>query len=237
MSDFMLIVTEDERAHESEDPKAMAALIEKRAAFAERARESGILGDAGRFRPSREGKRVRRRGDRVDVIDGPFTDDGRALAAYYCVQAESAEAAAKIAADCPVLAGDEVDVRPIMKGSVDVDKDSKPGKIFAFGVLGSAETEESWVATMDRIEADSQSMAPLPGRCGGVRLMPPKTGRRVATDGGRRAIFDGPFLESKEVIGGVMFARMTSIEEAVRWATETPFIARGTAEIRELWRS
>jgi hypothetical protein len=90
---------------------------------------------------------------------------------------------------------------------------------------------------MDRIEADSQSMSPLPGRCGGVRLMPPKTGRRVATDGGRRAIFDGPFLESKEVIGGVMFARMTSIEEAVRWATGTPSIAHGVLEIRELWRS
>jgi hypothetical protein len=237
MSDFMLIVMEDERAHASEGPKAAATLIEKRAAFVEGARKSGVLADAGRFRLSGEGKRVRRHGDRADVIDGPFAEDGRAVAAYYCVRAESADAAAKIAADCPVLPSDDVDVRPIMKGSVDADKESKPGKIFAFGVMGKADTEEAWVAIMDRIDAESQSLSPVPGRCGGVRLMPPKTGRRVATDRGRRAIFDGPFLESKEVIGGVFFARMTSIEEAVRWASETPYIAHGALEIRELWRS
>jgi hypothetical protein len=237
VGDFMLLLMEDEGAHAAEDPKAVARLIEKRAAFVEGARRSGVLADAARFRPSKEGKRVRRQGGRAEVVDGPFADDGRALAGYCCVRADGAEAAAAIAAGCPVLPADVVDVRPIMKGSIDADKESKPGKIFAFGVTGSADTEEAWVAIMDRIDAESHSVSPVPGRCGGVRLMPPKTGRRVATEGGRRAIFDGPFLESKEVVGGIFFARMASIEDAVRWASETPYIAFGTLEIRELWRS
>jgi hypothetical protein len=238
MADFMLIVTEDERAHAAEDPSAVATLIAKRAAFADGARSRGALADAGRLRPSKDGKRVRRTSAGVEVTDGPFGSDGRALAAYYWVKAESADAAAAIAAECPVLPGDEIEVRPIMKGEPDADKESKPGKIFGFGVLGSAASETEWVHIMDRIDAASKDH-PLPktARCGGLRLMPPKTGRRVATDGGRRAIFDGPFLESKEVIGGIFFLRMTNIEEAVRWASDTPFVALGTLEIRELWRS
>jgi len=31
--------------------------------------------------------------------------------------------------------------------------------------------------------------------------------------------------------------RMTSIEDAVRWAAETPFVVHGALEIRELWRT
>jgi hypothetical protein len=52
-----------------------------------------------------------------------------------------------------------------------------------------------------------------------------------------QATFDGPFLESKEVIGGLFFLRMTRIEDAVRWAGETPFVLYGALEIRELWRT
>lgn len=235
MSDFMLMVTEDEAAHASSTPQAAAALIAKQAAFADGVRRSGKLVDAGRLRPSREGKRVRRTGKTTDVTDGPFA--GNALGAFYWVQADSADEAARIAADCPTLPSDEVDVRPIMKGRADAEKQEKPGKIFVFGVLGNADTEDAWVGIMDRIDATSKDEPSAPGACGGVRLMPPTTGRRVATATGGRAIFDGPFLESKEIIGGIFFARMSSIEEAVRWATGTSFVELGAVEIRELWRT
>jgi hypothetical protein len=234
MSEYMLMVMEDENAHASETPKSVAALIAKQAAFAEGAHRRGALKDAGRLRPSKEGKRVRRTGEQAEVQDGPFAEN---LGAYYWVEAASADAAAQLASECPLLPSDEVHVRPIMKGRVHPDKQDEPGKIFAFGVLGNAATEEGWVAVMDRIDAESQNQFPQTGALGGVRLQPPKAGRRVATEGGRREVFDGPFLESKEVIGGLFFVRMTSMEEAVRWASQTPFVVHGTLEIRELWRS
>ncbi len=61
----------------------------------------------------------------------------------------------------------------------------------------------------------------------------PGRGRHVTPT----AVFDGPFLESKEVIGGVFFMRMATIEEAVQWARESEFVQHGAVEIRELWRS
>jgi hypothetical protein len=59
----------------------------------------------------------------------------------------------------------------------------------------------------------------------------------VASAGGRRAVFDGPFLESKEVIGGLFFLWMASLDEAVDWASRSEFVKHGALEIRELWRS
>jgi hypothetical protein len=237
MADYMLMVLEDEDEHASQSPKATAELIDERTQFADELRRAGRLRDSGRFRPSKEGKRVRRAGDELEVRSGPFAEDGKALGGYYCVEAGNIDEAARTAAGCPVLASDEVDVRPWMKGQVDVDKDARPGKLFAFVVLGNAPTDEAWVQIMDRIDVETSGCFPRESFLGGVRLMPPKTGRRVATRGESRATFDGPFLETKEVIGGVFFLRLATIEEAVRWAGESRFVVHGTLEIRELWRT
>ena len=237
MSDHLLMVLEDDAAHASQAPNAVATLIAKQSGFAEELRRNGTLKDSGRFRPSKEAKRVTRVGGELQVKDGPFAENGRALAGYYLVAADDADGAARIALACPALPTDEVSVRPIMKGRFDADKGDKPGKIFGCAVLGNAATEEAWVETMDRI--DAETAGPFRGAefLGGVRLLPPKTGRRVASDGTRRAMFDGPFLESKEVIGGLFFVRVTNIDEAVRLAGEARFVVHGTLEIRELWRS
>ena len=236
MTEYLVLTREDEHAHASQSPKAMSELIEKSAAYADELRRAGRLVDHGRFRPSKEGKRVRREGDRLEVRDGPFTEEGLALGGYYWVQASSFDEAAELAAKAPVLPTDEIDVRPVMKGMCAKEKDAKPGKLFACAVLGSTRTEEAWVEVMDRIDEETRGRFPEASFLGGLRLEPPRSGRRIATRGDRRATFDGPFLESKEVIGGLFLVRMTSIEDAVRWAGETPFVVHGALEIRELWR-
>jgi hypothetical protein len=240
LAEYLLMVLEDEEAHASQSPRAMADLIAQRAAYVAELRREGRLEDSARLRPSKEGKRVRRLGGAAGaarVDDGPFAEEGKALGGYVWVEASSADEAAEIAARCPTLATDAIDVRPLMKGAIQVDKEARPGKIFAFAVLGNTATEAGWVQVMDRIDADSRGRFPETASLGGVRLEPPSRGRRVVTRGERRATFDGPFLESKEVIGGVFFLRMTSLEEAVRWAAQTPFIVHGSLEIRELWRT
>jgi len=103
-------------------------------------------------------------------------------------------------------------------------------------VLGNAVAEDGWVAVMDRIDAETSVNLP-DSFLGGVRLEPPTSGRRVETRGGRRAMFDGPFLESKEVIGGLFFVRVTSQDDALRWFAESRHGVHGAIEIRELWRS
>src|SRR5690348_5912507 len=110
MADYLLMVLEDEAAHAAQSPKAMAELIDRRVRFADQLRRAGQLRDSGRFRPSKEGKRVRRDGDRLAIEDGPFAG-GNALAQYYWVETRTVEEAAQLATACPVLPSDEVDVR------------------------------------------------------------------------------------------------------------------------------
>ncbi|MBS2028521.1 MAG: hypothetical protein JST54_11510 [Deltaproteobacteria bacterium] len=237
MADFLVIKLEDEKAHASQAPKAMAEHIEKSAAHVEALRRAGKLQDSGRLRPSKEGKRVRKIGERIEVRDGPFAEEGRALGTYEWIHAGSLDEAVELAAKSPMLPSDELEVRPVMKGFLSGDKDALPGKLFAFGVLGNSKTEDGWVQVMDRIDAETGDHFPENTFLSGLRLEPPRTGRRIATRGERRATFDGPFLESKEVIGGLFLMRLTSIDEAVRWASETRFVVHGALEIRELWRS
>jgi hypothetical protein len=235
----MLMVLENEAEHAAQSPTAMAELIEQRAQFAGRLSRAGKLRDHGRFRPSKEGTRARRDGARLAVEGGPFAEGGeggKALGAFYWVQAASVDEATQLAVECPALASDQIDVRPVMKGRGDAEKEAKPGKIFAFVVLGNAVAEDGWVGVMDRIDAETHANLP-DSFLGGVRLEPPSSGRRVETRGGRRAMFDGPFLESKEVIGGLFFVRVTSHDDAVRWLAATRHGVHGAIEIRELWRS
>jgi len=224
MSGYMLMVLEDETAHAAQSPADMADLIARRARYAEAL--GNRLRDTGRMRPSREGKRVYP----ARVENGPFSP---ALGAYYWIEADSLDEAARLAADCPTLPSDEIDVRPVMKGQIKPGKEARPGKIFACAVLGNALTEAAWLEAMDRIDKQTSTRFPADSALGGNRLQPPTTGKRVA----RRAVFDGPFLESKEVIGGVFLMRMASIDDVVAWAQGSEFIVHGALEIRELWRT
>ena len=64
---------------------------------------------------------------------------------------------------------------------------------------------------------------------GGEALKPTKTARTVRGD----AVTDGPFLETKEVLGGYYVVEAGSLDEAVEIAKECP--ARfGCVEVREV---
>ncbi len=63
-------------------------------------------------------------------------------------------------------------------------------------------------------------------------------GRRIVFDGqGRRAILDGPFTESKEVVVGFSIWEVKDMDEAMAWAARTPDMPgmKGELEIRPFY--
>jgi hypothetical protein len=54
-------------------------------------------------------------------------------------------------------------------------------------------------------------------------LLPSAMGRRVRFSGGNRALIDGPFPESKQLVAGYWILQVQSMEEAVEWAERFPF--------------
>jgi hypothetical protein len=65
-------------------------------------------------------------------------------------------------------------------------------------------------------------------------LHPPSTGARVTFDGGKPVVTDGPFTESKEVLGGYWMIDVKSRQEAIEWAKKCPASANEIIEIRQV---
>lgn len=53
-------------------------------------------------------------------------------------------------------------------------------------------------------------------------LNPAAPGARVAVTKGKRAVVDGPFTESKELVGGFYVIEVNSLDEAIQWALRCP---------------
>ena len=67
-------------------------------------------------------------------------------------------------------------------------------------------------------------------------LHPTSKGARVRFSGGKRAVIDGPFTESKELIAGFWLWQVKSKEEAIEWLKRAPF--EGTeVEIRQVFEA
>ena len=66
-------------------------------------------------------------------------------------------------------------------------------------------------------------------------LHPPTKSARVSFDGGRPKVTDGPFTESKEVLGGYWIIQVKSKEEAVNWAKRVPARSDDVIEVRQIF--
>jgi hypothetical protein len=53
-------------------------------------------------------------------------------------------------------------------------------------------------------------------------LHPPSMGARVSVSKGTRTVTDGPFVETKETLGGYWMIRVGSKQEAIDWALRCP---------------
>lgn len=65
-------------------------------------------------------------------------------------------------------------------------------------------------------------------------LHPPSMGARVSFSGGKPTVTDGPFIETREVLGGYWMINVGSKEEAVAWACRCPGSDNETIEVRQV---
>ena len=65
-------------------------------------------------------------------------------------------------------------------------------------------------------------------------LHPPSMGARVSFAGGKPLVTDGPFTESKEVLGGYWMIDVASLAEAIAWAKRCPASSNEIIEIRQV---
>ncbi|KQW85928.1 hypothetical protein ASC89_02350 [Devosia sp. Root413D1] len=70
---------------------------------------------------------------------------------------------------------------------------------------------------------------------GGEGLQPSKTGAKVAMQGGKLVVKDGPFTEAKELVGGFWIVKADSLDEAIGWVKKIPMWNEGEeVEVRRV---
>lgn len=69
----------------------------------------------------------------------------------------------------------------------------------------------------------------------GSALQSPATAKTVRVRRSERLVTDGPFAETKEIVGGFDVVDCASLEEALEIAATHPVAKFGAVEVREFW--
>lgn len=58
------------------------------------------------------------------------------------------------------------------------------------------------------------------------------TASTVRVPNGERVVTDGPFAETKEILGGYYVVDVPDLDAALTWAEQAPHVGRGSVEVR-----
>jgi hypothetical protein len=88
-------------------------------------------------------------------------------------------------------------------------------------------------AEREAVRADFSALADDPRCVSAVQLQPAETATCVRVAGGRTLMTDGPFADTKEVLGGLVLIEAANLDEAIEVAARIP-VTRfgGIVEIR-----
>ena len=66
----------------------------------------------------------------------------------------------------------------------------------------------------------------------GNGLQPPEVSTTLRITDGQRHVVDGPFADTKEMLGGYVILDAAHLDDALEWASRAPCAVAGSVEIR-----
>ena len=199
------------------------------------------LGAAGAFisgeglRPSSQGARVRYTGAERTIADGPFERGNELPDEFSILRVASLEEAVEWASRQAEILGDvEIDIRPVTEPwDIGITDRPVPEATRRYMVLRKATAEsEAGAGPSGERRAQFTRLIDETRRAGillaNEALQPSRRGRRYKNSSSGITFFDGPMVETKELIGGYVVIETGSFEEAHRWALK--YIAAVGAE-------
>jgi hypothetical protein len=235
---FMMLVksTKDFEAGVQPDEKMLAEM----AKYTEELVAAGALLACERLQPSSQGVRVRYSHGKFLVTDGPFAETKELVAGICLIQAKSREEAIEWAKRVPFREG-EIELRPLFELTdfpVDAaeqpdgwrEKEEqiraapparKPGAIRYMAMVKADQATEAGVLPDEKCLSAMGAFMEEGVKAGvylaGEGLQPSAKGARIRYSGSQRLVTDGPFAETKELVGGYAILQFTSKAEAIEW--------------------
>ena len=97
--------------------------------------------------------------------------------------------------------------------------------------LSKAEQEQGVAAYTAYTEALTKAGALK----GANRLQPSASATTVRTTNGKTQVVDGPYVDSKEQLGGYYLIDVPDLDAALSCAARCPGVGHGVVEVRPLW--
>jgi hypothetical protein len=95
-------------------------------------------------------------------------------------------------------------------------------------------TEEEGARMMGEYFAFTQAIVESGEFLAGDPLQGVDTATTVRVSGGQHSVTDGPFAETKEVLGGYYLVDCADLDRALELATKIPHVRNGSVEVRPL---
>ena len=70
---------------------------------------------------------------------------------------------------------------------------------------------------------------------GSNRLQPSTVATTVRSTNGKSQVLDGPYVDSKEQLGGYFLIDVPDLDAALSWASRCPAVHHGVVEVRPIW--
>ncbi len=70
---------------------------------------------------------------------------------------------------------------------------------------------------------------------GSNRLQPSSVATTVRNTNGKSQVLDGPYVDSKEQLGGYFLIDVPDLDAALSWASRCPASQHGAVEVRPIW--
>jgi hypothetical protein len=193
---------------------------------------------------SRAAKTLRSKGGKVIVSDGPYAETKEQIGGLGVIEAREMEHAVELMSKHPGLQFGPFEIRPIdgdLRARCQPEAESTTSSEGTKFVCLGYGNEESWSAmsSSEREARIEECMAydavlrrhgqPL----GGAALQSVRTAKILRSKGGKVLVTDGPYPETKELLGGVAIHKFRDIDRAVEAWSKHPNLHLGDVlEIR-----
>ena len=203
---------------------------------------AGVLLAAEGLGPSSQGVRLRFADGHRTVMPGPFAGETELPAGFTIVRTGSLDEAIEWATrEARILGRAETDIRPVHE-PWDVGMAPAPAEIVTrrYMVLHKATPATEAAGGLDPELKNQLSRLIEAGVRGGQHLTtesmrPSRAGRRYTNSSNGRTYYDGPFLETKELLGGYVIVAAPSLEDACAWVPRyMDAVGAESVSVREL---
>jgi hypothetical protein len=233
-------ITHKTNAHWESGARPGPDLIARVGALLGELAAAGALQGAEGLRASSEGVRLRFAGGTRTIIEGPFTGGHELPAGFSILRVPSIDEAIDWATQEANALGPEqvveIDIRPVTE-PWDIGLAPTPSGVPTrrYMVLRKATpATEAGVGSSQPRAANDEATRP------GVHLVTETMrssgrGRRYVNSRNGVSMFDGPFVETKELLAGYIIVSAESLDEAGRWAARyLHVVGADEVDVREL---